>query len=84
MRGLIFLGGSDLVRIPFIGVLVLFLVAFQIAPIGHLRAQVPGTAGHEHLTEVACEDVPPGEKRPEFGCFNIGMVTGLHISQASV
>jgi hypothetical protein len=38
-------------RTPFIGVLVLFLVAFQIVPIGHLRAQVPGTAGHEHLTE---------------------------------
>jgi hypothetical protein len=36
------------------------------------------------LTEVACVDVPPGEKRPEFGCFNIGMVTGLHFSQASV
>jgi hypothetical protein len=29
-------------------------------------------------------DVPPGEKRPEFGCFNIGTVTGLHFSQASV
>ena len=41
-----------------------------------------GTAGHEHLTEVACVDVPPGEKRPEFGCFNVGMVTGLHFSQA--
>jgi hypothetical protein len=53
-------------------------------PIGHPRAQVPGTAGHEHLTEVACVDVPPGEKRPEFGCFNIGTVTGLHFSQASV
>jgi quercetin dioxygenase-like cupin family protein len=29
-------------------------------------------------------DVPPGEKRPEFGCFNIATVTGLHFSQASV
>ena len=71
-------------RTPFIGVLVLFLVAFQIVPAGHLRAQVPGTAGHEHLSGVACVDVPPGEKRPEFGCFNIGMVTGLHFSHASV
>ena len=62
----------------------LFLAAFQMVPIGHLRAQAPGTAAHEHLTEVACVDVPPGEKRPEFGCFNIGMVTGLHFSQASV
>src|SRR6478735_2455514 len=33
------LGGSDMARTPFIGVLVLFLVAFQIVPIGHLRAQ---------------------------------------------
>ena len=49
-----------------------------------LQAQVPGTAGHDHLTEVACVDVPPGEKRPEFGCFNVGTVTGLHFSQASV
>ena len=69
-------------RTPFIGVLLTFLVAFQIVPIGDLRAQ--GTAGHEHLTEVACVDVPPGEKRPEFGCFNVGTVTGLHFSQASV
>jgi quercetin dioxygenase-like cupin family protein len=36
------------------------------------------------LSEVACVDVPPYEKRPEFGCFNIGKVTGLHFSQASV
>src|SRR5258706_10379613 len=71
-------------RTPFIGVLVLFLVAFQIVPIGTLWAQVPGTVGHNHLTEVACVDVPPGEKRPEFGCFNVGTVTGLHFSQASV
>jgi len=80
----IFLGGSDMGRTPCIGVLVLFLVAFHIVPIGNLWAQVPGTAGHEHLTEVACVDVPPGEKRPEFGCFNVGVVTGLHFSQASV
>jgi quercetin dioxygenase-like cupin family protein len=69
---------------PFGGVLVLILVAFPIAPVGRLLAQVPDTAGHEHLTEVACVDVPPAAKRPEFGCFNIGTVTGLHFSQASV
>src|SRR3979411_270530 len=80
----IVLGGSVMARTPFTGVLVLFVVAFQLVPIGPPRAQVPGTAGHEHLTEVACVDVPPGEKRPEFGCFNVGTVTGLHFSQASV
>ena len=62
-----------------------FLVALQLVPTGHLRAQVPpATAGHDHLTEVACVDVPPSEKRPEFGCFNVGVATGLHFSQASV
>ena len=79
-----FLGGSQLTRTPLIGALVLYLVPFQIAPIGHLRAQAPASAGHNHLTEVACVDVPAGEKRPEFGCFNIATVTGLHFSQASV
>jgi quercetin dioxygenase-like cupin family protein len=73
-----------MVKTPFIAVLVLVLVAFQIVAISDLQAQVPGTAGHDHLTGVACVDVLPGEKRPEFGCFNIGTVTGLHFSQASV
>ena len=71
-------------RIPFIGALVLSLVALQIMPVGNLRAQAPGTTGNEHLSEVACVDVPLDKKRPEFGCFNIGTVTGLHFSQASV
>jgi hypothetical protein len=65
------------------GVLVL-LVAIQLVPTSRLRSQVPSTAGHDHLTEVACVDVPPGEKRPEFGCFNVGVATGLHFSQPSV
>jgi quercetin dioxygenase-like cupin family protein len=73
-----------MVRNPSIGVLVLLLVAFQIVPTGHLWAQGPGTAGHDHLTEVACVDVPPGEKRPEFGCFNVGLATGLHFTETSV
>jgi quercetin dioxygenase-like cupin family protein len=62
----------------------LFLVAYQLVPIANLRAQVPGPAGHQHLTEVACVDVPAGGKRPEFGCFNVGAATGLHFTQASV
>jgi quercetin dioxygenase-like cupin family protein len=73
-----------MVRTSFIGALVPFAVVFHIMPIGNLRAQAPGAAGHDHLTEVACLDVPPGEKRPPFGCFNVGTVTGLHFSQASV
>jgi len=63
---------------------LLLLVALEIQPIGTLRAQAPDPSGHQHLTEVACVDVPRGAKRPEFGCFNVGTVTGLHFSQASV
>ena len=51
-------------RTPFIGVLLLFLAALQIEPIGQARAQ--GTTGHDHLTEVACVDVPPGQGRPSW------------------
>ena len=71
-------------RTPFSVVPTLLLVAFQLVPVGRLRAQAPGTAGHEHLTEVACVDVPPGEKRPDFGCFNVATLTGLHFTQPSV
>ena len=71
-------------RTTFTALLGPFLVALQLVPTGHLRAQVPAAASHDHLTEVACVDVPPSEKRPEFGCFNVGTVTGLHFSQASV
>jgi quercetin dioxygenase-like cupin family protein len=78
------LEGVEMVRTPVTRVLVLFLAAFLIVPFGELRAQVPGTTGHGHLTEVACVDVSPAEKRPEFGCFNIGRVTGLQFNQASI
>ena len=80
----IFREGSDMVRTPVTGILVLFLVAFSIVPLGQARAQAAGSAPHGHLTEVACVDVPPAEKRPEFGCFNIAKVTGLQFSQASI
>src|SRR5688572_9953729 len=76
--------GSDMARTRFIAALALLVVAFYLVPNGNLWAQVAGTAGHDHLTEVACVDLPPGQKRPEFGCFNVGTVTGLHFSQASV
>src|SRR4029453_16767422 len=69
------MAGTRLIR-------ALLVVAVQIGEIGSVRAQ--GPAGHDHLTEVACVDVAPGEKRPEFGCFNVGGVSGLHFGQASV
>jgi quercetin dioxygenase-like cupin family protein len=70
---------SSLTAIP-----AVFLLACQLAPIGRLEAQVAGSAGHAHLTEVACVDVPAGEQRPEFGCFNVATVSGLHFGQTSV
>ena len=33
---------------------------------------------------MACVDTPPGEKRPEFGCFNIGTVTKLQFRETAV
>src|ERR1044071_334523 len=66
-------------------VLSLFVVVLSLTgTTGESQAQTPRTTGHEHLTEVACVDVPPGEKRPEFGCFNIGTVKELHFSETSV
>jgi quercetin dioxygenase-like cupin family protein len=62
--------------------LVGLFVALQLSAV--LQAQAPVASGHDHLTEVACEDVPAGEKRPDFGCFNVGMVSGLHFSSADV
>jgi hypothetical protein len=69
---------------PFVRALVLSLVIAQSTPMRSLRAQAPSAAGHDHLTDVACVDVPRGEKRPDFGCFNVGTTTGLRFSQRSV
>jgi quercetin dioxygenase-like cupin family protein len=60
------------------------LAVLALVPSSELRAQAPGSAGHDHLTEVACVDVPPGRPRPEFGCFNVGAATGLHFSRTPV
>src|SRR4051812_34681368 len=73
-----------MVGAPFIRVVVASLVAVQLVPAAHLQAQMPGAGGHDHLTEVACVDVPAGGKRPEFGCFNVGVATGLRFSRAPV
>ena len=76
-----------MIRIPGVlnlGVLVLSLAALPIRTTGVLSAQAPRAEGHDHLSEVACVDVPPGTKRPEFGCFNVGTVKGLQFPQAAV
>src|ERR1044072_7395919 len=72
-----------MIRTLFILNLVVIVLSLS-GTTGELQSQAPRTTGHEHLTEVACVDVPPGEKRPEFGCFNIGTVKELHFSEAAV
>ena len=67
-----------------LAVLVLSLTAVPTGATEALQAQAPDTTGDERLTEVACVDVPPGEKRPDFGCFNIGTVKGLHFRRSAV
>lgn len=66
------------------GVLVLSLTTVPAGVTRDLLAQAPRAEGHDHLSEVACVDVPPGTKRPEFGCFNIGTVKNLQFSQGAV
>lgn len=68
---------------PFVLNLVVLILSLT-GTTGEPQAQGSRTTGHEHLTEVACVDVPPGEKRPEFGCFNIGTVKELQFRQAAV
>ena len=75
-----------MIRTPFVLNLVVLVVSLTVLPIGtrgELLAQA-SRHGHEHLTEVACVDTPPGEKRPEFGCFNIATVKELHFSETTV
>lgn len=64
--------------------LATMLATAQFVASSGLHAQVSGAAGHDHLSEVACVDVPSTAKRPEFGCFNVGTLTGLHFTQSSV
>jgi quercetin dioxygenase-like cupin family protein len=65
-------------------VIVPSLLTPHIGMAANQETQVSDTAAHDHLTEVACVDVPVGETRPEFGCFNVGTVAGLHFSQPTV
>ena len=72
---------------PLVPNVVALLVSLTVIPTGTtgvLQAQESGTIAHEHLTEVACVDVQPGEKRAEFGCFNVGTVKGLDFREATI
>ena len=50
-----------------LGILASLLVAQTNFIVGELYSQDMAGTMHEHLTGVACDDVAPGQKRPEFG-----------------
>ena len=51
---------------------------------GELYGQEMAGTMHDHLTGVACVEVPPGQKRPEFGCFNIAEEKEMQFAQSQV
>jgi quercetin dioxygenase-like cupin family protein len=48
------------------------------------NGQETAGATHEHLSGVSCDNVPPGEKRPDFGCFNVASEEGLRFPTQQV
>jgi len=66
-----------------LAVIFRILTATLAVPINLSIANGQETAGatHEHLGGVACDDVPSGGKRPDFGCFNIATEKGLQFQQ---
>ena len=66
-----------------LGILISSLAA-TISHAGKVNAQASTGAAHEHITHVACEDTPSGQKRPDFGCFNIATEAGLKFTDSEV
>jgi hypothetical protein len=54
-------------------------IAFLLALATPALAADPGaeTDQPSHLANVACIDVPAGQARPDYGCFNVATVPGL-------
>ncbi len=65
------------------GILTFPLIALQGVTKGGQQAQPSGRASHDHLV-ATCAEVPPGEKRPDFGCFIIATEKGLQFTQPTV
>ena len=72
-----------MIRTPFALKLVVSVLSLT-GMSGELQAQAPGTIGHDHLSEVACVDVPPGEKRPSLAASTSARSTGLQFAHAFV
>ena len=67
-----------------LGILASLLVVQTTFTVGELYSQEKAGTMHEHLTGVSCDDVTPGQERPEFGCFNIATENGLRFQQTQV
>ena len=69
-----------------VAIILGFLASPLAVPITLSMAYGEETAGatHEHLSGVSCDNIPPGEKRPDFGCFNVASEEGLQFPQRQV
>ena len=67
-----------------LGILASLLVVQTPLIVGELYGQEMAGTVHEHHTGVACDDVPSGQPRPKFGCFNIASEKGLQFPQPLV
>jgi quercetin dioxygenase-like cupin family protein len=52
--------------------------------LGMVTGQESAGATHEHLSGVSCDNIPQGEKRPDFGCFNVASEDGLQFPKREV
>ena len=62
---------------------------FIVAALLALSTAAPGAGTadseeHAHLNNVACIDVPAGQERPAYGCFNVATVRGLSFQATEV
>jgi quercetin dioxygenase-like cupin family protein len=69
--------------IVFLGAFTSLLIILYSVSMNGLGTQERGGASHEHLV-ATCAEVPPGEKRPEFGCFIVARARGLQFTQPTV
>ena len=46
-----------------------------------LYAQDLTPTTHDHLVVQGCVNIPPGQKRPDFGCFSLATESGLRFSE---
>ena len=46
-----------------------------------LHAQDLTPTTHDHLVVQGCVNIPPGQKRPDFGCFSLATESGLRFSR---